>query len=192
MILRWYGIDYSIQVNLIDMAKKIKQESMDGWQDMARAYAKAEKELEIKHFFRVEFRKMPARELVWSYDLPRELFWKWDWVIRWRQARLICLYPRDNITQFIIPYDKTTGLEVGWNSALSSLASLKAHITMLENERVKYIASQQGQLFFDVNTDSHLLRIAEKLAEKKDKYLQKETEIRKMVERHQKALKQSN
>lgn len=55
------------------MAKQ-KQESMAGWQEQAKAYAKAERELRIERYFRVELRKQKSQELLYSYDLPIELF----------------------------------------------------------------------------------------------------------------------
>lgn len=163
-----------------------KQESVAGWQELAKAYAKAERELEIKHYFHVEFRKKETQELVYTYDLPRDMYFDKYWIIRWRLARLICQYPKDDITEYIIPYDKTTGLKVGFNSCLTRLAAIKAQITMLENERADYISSQQMQLFFDINTDSHLLRIAEKIKDQKEKYIKLEAEIKSMVECHRK------
>ena len=165
-----------------------KQESVAGWHELAKAYARAERELEIKPYFRVEFRKKKTQELVFSYDLPRDMYWEKQWVVRWRLAKLICQYPREDITQYIIPYDKSSGLKVGFGSCLSKLAAIKAHITMLENERKDYIASQQGQLFFDESTDAHLLRIAEKMQSQKENYIQLEAQIKGMVECHKKAL----
>lgn len=163
------------------MAKQ-KQESIAGWQEQAKAYAKAERELRIERYFRVELRKQKSQELLYSYDLPMELFFRKHWVIEWRRAKLVCQYPREEVTQYLIPYDKSTGLEYGFNSALGTLTAYKAHITLLENEREEYIAKQRGMLFFDAGTDQHLLRIAEKLMQKRQQVEELEQRIRGMVE----------
>lgn len=76
-----------------------------------------------------------------------------------RTGKLVCQYPREEVTQYLIPYDKSTGLEYGFNSALGTLTAYKAHITLLENEREEYIAKQRGMLFFDASTDQHLLPV---------------------------------
>lgn len=159
-----------------------KQESVAEWQEQAKAYAKAERELKIERYFRVELRKYESQELLYSYDLPVEMFFRKHWVIEWRRARLVCQYPKEQVTQYLIPYDKTTGLDYGFNSALGTLTAFKAHITMLLREQEEYIAKQRGMLFFDESTDSHLIRIAEKLQTKRQQVAELEQRIKAMVE----------
>ena len=164
------------------MSMAHKQESIAGWQEQAKAYAKAERELKIQRYFHVELRKQQSQELLYSYDLPMELFFRKYWVIEWRKARLVCQYPREQVTQYLIPYDKRTGLEYGFNSVLGTLTSYKAHITLLERQREEYIRQQRYMLFFDESTDSHLLRIAEKLMAKRQQVEELEQRIKGMVE----------
>lgn len=65
---------------------------------------------------------------------------------------------------------------------LGTLTSYKAHITLLERQREEYIRQQGNMLFFDESTDSHLLRIEEKLMAKRQQVEELEQRIKGMVE----------
>ena len=73
------------------------QESIDYFIQMAKDYAKAEKELEVQHWVFVNFeRKDESNNYVrlFSYDLPREVYEHRKWVVEWRKAKLVCQYPK--------------------------------------------------------------------------------------------------
>ena len=106
-----------------------------------------------------------------TYDLPRNLYERHSWVIRWRVARLRCLHPKEDIHPYFSNYDKRTGLSLstGFDSALSKLSAIKAQISIAERKEKEYIEYQcVNNLFFDELTDGQQLRFREKLRMKKE------------------------
>ena len=115
---------------------------MDDWWEYAKELAKAERELQIGHWVRIsiEYRDEAGDTVrLHSYDLPRELHERYRWVVRWREARLQCLYPRKHIHTYYSYYDKRTGLRTGFNSCLSRLSTAKAQITIAERKEKEYL-----------------------------------------------------
>lgn len=164
------------------------QERMDDWMEYAREYAKAERELRIERwvFISIECEDEAGNHVrLHSYDVPRELHERYRWVIRWREARLQCLYPKRRISTYYSYYDKRTGLRTDFNSGLSKLSAAKAQISIAERKEREYIQYQRANnLFFDESTDEQLIRFREKLRMKKEKYAALEHEIRSEVEKH--------
>lgn len=150
------------------------QERMDDWWEYARELAKAERELKIEQwvFISIEYKDADGHtHRLHSYDLPRELHEKYRWVVRWREARQQCLYPRETISGYYCYYDKRTGLKTGFNSCLSKLAAAKAQITIAERKEKDYLDYQrQNNLFFDEQTDEELIKFRIKLRTKKENY----------------------
>lgn len=73
------------------------QGRMDDWMEYARELARAERELRIERwvFISIECKDEAGNPVrLHSYDLPRELHERYRWVVRWREARLQCLYPK--------------------------------------------------------------------------------------------------
>lgn len=147
---------------------------VDDWWEYARELAKAERELKIEQwvFISIEYKDADGHtHRLHSYDLPRELHEKYRWVVRWREARLQCLYPRETISGYYCYYDKRTGLKTGFNSCLSKLAAAKAQITIAERKEKDYLDYQrQNNLFFDEQTDEELIKFRIKLRTKKENY----------------------
>lgn len=113
------------------------QEKMDSWWEYARELAKAERELKIEKwvYISIEYKEENGERVVlYHYDLPRELHERYRWVIRWREAKLLCQYPKKNIHTYYSYYDKRTGLNTDFNSLLSKLTSTKAQITIAERK----------------------------------------------------------
>ncbi len=137
--------------------------------DYFKAQAKAEKEAGVIPYVHVTIEKgyNDSRKVLHTYDIPREFLDKYRWVIRWRYARFVCIYPRENINIYYSFYDKKTGLSYGYNSMLSKYISAKAQVTKVENVINKYIESQRCNLFFNEKTDEDLIKAREKLATKK-------------------------
>lgn len=150
------------------------QERMDDWWEYARELAKAERELKIEQwvFISIEYKDADGHtHRLHSYDLPRELYEKYRWVVRWREARLQCLHPRETVNTYYSYYDKRTGLKTGFNSCLSKLAATKAQITLAERKEKAYLDYQkQNNLFFDEQTDEELIKFRIKLRTKKENY----------------------
>ncbi|MFR0679052.1 hypothetical protein [Dysgonomonas mossii] len=87
------------------------QEVMDDWMQYAKDLAKAERELKIEHWVYITFEVRDEnrnREILHKIDLPRDMVDRWQWVIEWRKAKLICKYPRKKITVYHCAYDKRT------------------------------------------------------------------------------------
>lgn len=168
--------------------KKHKQEDLSDWMEEARELAKAEKELQIKKWviISVEYRNKDAlRVVLHQYDLPRDMYEKYRWVIRWRQSRCQCLYPREDVMVYHCYYDKRTGLKTGFNSCLSKLAASKAQITIAKRREQEYLTYQkQNNLFFDKDTDEDLVKFRQKLKKKEENYNLLYLNIRDAVREH--------
>lgn len=150
------------------------QERIDDWWEYAKDLARAERELQIERwvYISIEYKDEAGRKCrLHSYDLPRELHERYRWVIRWREARLQCQYPRENINTYYSYYDKRTGLRTDFNSCLMKLAAAKAQITRAERKEAEYLAYQRlNNLFFDEQTDEQLFKFRQKLRTKKESY----------------------
>lgn len=173
--------EHSGSIKLSAMA----QERIDDWWEYAKDLAKAERELQIERwvYISIEYKDEAGRRCrLHSYDLPRELHERYRWVIRWREAKLQCQYPRKNINTYYSYYDKRTGLRTDFNFCLMKLAAAKAQITRAERKEAEYLAYQrQNNLFFDEQTDEQLLQFREKLRMKKEKYAALDHQIRSKV-----------
>ena len=163
-----------------------KQESMGDWFQMAKDYAKAEKELKVKQWVEVTIYYGYAEKQVslYHYNLPREMYFRYEWVIRWRMAKLQCQYPKQIIGISLYHYDKRSGESIELNSCLSKLISAKAKITKAERRMNEYIEyNRQNNLFFDENTDEELVKFREKLERKKLECAECEKRLELLVER---------
>lgn len=162
------------------------QERMDDWMEYARELARAERELRIERwvFISIEYKDEAGNPVrLHSYDLPRDLHERHRWVIRWREARLQCLYPKKQVNTYYSYYDKRTGLRTDFNSCLSKLSAAKAQISIAERKEKEYVQYQRANnLFFDESTDGQLIRFREKLRIKKDRYAALKQDIRSEVE----------
>ena len=147
---------------------------MEEWMQYARDMAKAEKELEIELWVIISFYRTTeqgGKVLLFRYDLPRKVADKYDWVVRWRMARLTCQYPKGNVTHTYCLYDRHSGEDYSFGSCLSSLAAAKAQVTRMERRIREYTAWQkQNNLFFDEQTDEMLQKAVAKLKIKKKMY----------------------
>lgn len=163
-----------------------KQESMDDWFQMAKDYAKAERELKIEQWVEVTIYYGYAEKQVslYHYNLPSEMYFRYQWVIRWRMAKLQCQYPKQIIGISLYHYDKRSGESIELNSCLSKLISAKAQITKAERRMNEYIEyNHQNNLFFDENTDEELVKFREKLERKKLECAECEKRLELLVER---------
>ncbi len=154
-----------------------KQESVSDWMELAKAYDKAEKETVEPYVF-VSIEDKTTNEKLHKYDLPREMFWKYEWVIRWRKARLQCQRPRHVIVYYLSFYDKRTGLEYGFNSLLSKLTASKAQVTNLENKIADYMERMKEDLFFDEDTDDVIRMFKCKIENQRTKQREYEKQIK--------------
>lgn len=163
-----------------------KQESMGDWFLMAKDYAKAEKELKVEQWVEVTLYYGYADKQVslYHYNLPREMYFRYQWVIRWRMAKLQCQYPKQIVSTCLYFYDKRSGESLEVSSCLSKLISAKAQITKAErwmNEYIEY--NHQNNLFFDEESDEELVKFREKLERKKIECAECEKRLEQLVEK---------
>lgn len=158
-----------------------RQESVSDWMALAKAYDKAEKEQEVTPYVVVSLRNRRTNEELYRYDLPREMFWRWHWVIDWRAAKLLCQNPKDGINHVLSFYDRKTGLEYGFGSLISKLTSAKANATIAANKLKEYIELQQGNMFFSEKEDEIVNKFKAKISAYKEKAAEIEEEIKAKV-----------
>lgn len=94
---------------------KSKQENSGDLYELARDYARAETELGVQRWVFIEFTKDAgdgSRERIFAYNLPREVYERRPWVVRWREAVLVCRFPRANVSRFCSYYDRRLGNDV--------------------------------------------------------------------------------
>ena len=163
-----------------------KQESLSDYYQFAKDLAKAEKELKIENWVQISICYGYGHQSVtlYTYDLPREVYERRMWVIRWRVARLQCRHPRNDVYTSFYYYDKRSGESLEVSSCLSKLVSAKAQITKAERRMNEYIEhNRQSNMFFDENTDEELVKFREKLERKKLECAECEKRLEQLVEK---------
>lgn len=159
---------------------------MSDFYQYANDLAKAEKELKVEQWVEVTLYYGYADKQVslYHYNLPSEMYSRYQWVIRWRMAKLQCQYPKQIICISLYHYDKRSGESMELNSCLSKLISAKAQVTKAERMMKNYIEhNRQNNLFFDENTDDELVKFKAKLERKKIECAECEKRLEKLVER---------
>ena len=146
-----------------------KQETGVGYdyQEYAWDADAAETELRVEPYCRITIeRTRPdgTREVLHTYDMPRETMWDWQWVYEWRKARYVCMYPRDNVQMYFGFYDRKTGLAYDMDSLRSRQVAAKALVTKYTRNLERYLESQRGQLFFDPEADVVICKMKDKIA----------------------------
>lgn len=159
-----------------------KQESVSDWMALAKAYDKAEREQGVEHYVIVILCNQRTGEELYRYDIPREMFFRRNWIINWRAARLLCKNPKDGVRHDLFFYDKKTGLETGLGSLLSGLTSAKANATIATNKLREYIDRQAGNMFFDEASDEIVAKFKAKIMHYQHKARQLEEDIKAKVQ----------
>lgn len=165
-----------------------KQESVSDLFQMAKDYAKAENELKIEKWVQItieyndEVKHEPVRLFI--YDLPREVYERRRWVIRWRLARFQCQYPKQYVECYYHYYDRRSGESLGFDSCLFKLISAKAQVTKAERMMREYIEyNRKHNLFFNEETDEELVKFKDKLERKKANVAECEKRLEELVKR---------
>lgn len=147
---------------------------MDSWWEYARELAKAERELKIEKwvYISIEYKEENGERIVlYHYDLPRELHERYRWVIRWREAKLLCQYPKKNKHRFQLLAIQTY--------------LCQSQITIAERKEQEFLQYQrQNNLFFDEQTDEQLIKFRKKLSKKRQQYTELIIKIYKEAKRH--------
>lgn len=146
------------------------QESIDDFIQLAKDYARAEKELGVQQWVFVSFeRKDESSSYIrlFSYDLPREVYERRRWVADWRKAKLVCRYPKDNVRYTLSFYDRRLGKDTGLQECLRSLVAAKAQVTRMKRTIERYVSYHKDHdIFFNEDSDSQLAMAKEKLSKK--------------------------
>jgi len=93
------------------------------------------------------------RTLLHIYDIPKAVYERWRWVIRWRTSFLQCKYPKHTIQTGFAFYDKKTGQSL-FMSPLSKLIAHKAMVTKIKNRIAEYENEQKKKLFWEPEHDT--------------------------------------
>lgn len=161
-----------------------KQENISDLFQLAKDIAKAERELKIEKWVEVTIYYGYAEKQVslYHYNLPREMYFRYQWVIRWRVAKLQCQYPKQIVSTSLHFYDKRSGESMDVNGYLSKLISAKAQVTKADRMMREYIEyNRQHNLFFDEETDGQLVKFKEKLERKKTNVVECEKRLESLI-----------
>ena len=166
-----------------------KQESLSDYYQMAKEIAKVEKELDIEHWDWITISRKGDKEgehiTLYHYDLPRHIAEKYDWVIRWRTAKLQCEYPRYCVGCFHSPYSKVMGANIGMQKDLNTFVAAKAQYTKQQRELDSYVKHEKEvNMFFNEDTDVQLIKVKEKLARKRENVIQAEARLIEKVKQY--------
>lgn len=131
----------------------------------AKAQAKAERELEVERWVRISIERTTGSQLtvLHTYELPVAMLERWSWVVKWRVARYTCEQPRAPISTCYSYEYRYKGERVGWQEDINTLVAAKVKHTKRLRAVEEYIASQQGNMFFDPATDELLQKAQAKL-----------------------------
>ena len=145
-----------------------KQESLSDYYEEAKEIARIEKGLGIELWDRIAIErdgdKYYERIQLYSYDLPRSIAEKYEWVIRWRAAKLQCQYPRYCVRIYHSPYRKIAGDNIGMQSDLDKFIASKAQLSKQQRRLDEYIAHEkENNIFFDESADEMVVKVKAKI-----------------------------
>ena len=163
-----------------------KQESVSDFYQYAKDLARAEKDLMIDRWVEVTlyYEYENKQVSLYRYNIPREMYFRYQWVIRWRMAKLQCQHPKQIVSANLYFYDRHSGESMEVNSCLSKLISAKARVTKAERKMNEYIEyNRQHNLFFDEETDEDLVKFKDKLERKKIECTECEKRLEQLVKR---------
>lgn len=145
-----------------------KQESLSDYYEEAKEIARIEKELGIEMWDRVSIERSGDKEgehiALYSYDLPRSIAEKYEWVLRWRTAKLQCQYPRYIVWCYHGLYRKIAGENIGMQEDLDKFIASKAQLSKQQRRLDEYIAyEKENNIFFDESADEQVVKVKAKI-----------------------------
>ncbi len=162
-----------------------KQESNSAYYEMAKQIAKTEKELGFERWVRIEITVQgTTEERAYFYDLPRDVYERREWVIRWRAARIQCQNPRRQVRTFHDYYRRMSGNDLGMQKDIDTFIAAKAAVTKQRNNLERYIASQKQDMFFDEANDPTIQMAKRRLEEREESVRQAEIRMNKKVQEY--------
>ena len=167
------------------MSKQTKQESLHDYYEMAKLIAKVEKELKVERWVKISFsyKKDHKETFLWHYDIPVCLYERREWVIRWRRAKLQCLYPREYVEIGFFYYKKVQGINIGMQAELDRFISAKAQLTKQKNILNAYVdrKRKENDLFYNEEQDETLQKARAKLALKERNVIEAEERLKRKI-----------
>lgn len=150
-----------------------RQETITDYFQLAKEIAKVEKELGIEQWDFVVIERDGDREgdhiKLYTYDLPRHIAEKYEWVIRWRAARLQCQFPRYTVRYCHSPYRKVMGENIGMQNDINVFVAAKAQVSRQKRALQEYITFRRANdMFFDEANDDSVIKAKAKLAQKQE------------------------
>ncbi|WP_165043473.1 hypothetical protein [Dysgonomonas sp. ZJ709] len=113
--------------------------------------------------------------ILFRYDIPLYLKEKYNWVIRWRAAKVQCQHPKEDICTWLTNYDKRTSLRLEHDSLYTRIISAKAWLTRSRNKVKKYEEERKKTLFHDFEADPIWLNAMQKVKDKEQRLVELET-----------------
>lgn len=92
------------------------------------------------------------KKLLAMYDLPRDLYERKEWIVRWRMAYWQCKYPRNHIERSHTYYDKKTGSTEIYSAALE-VRTCRANVTKILKAMESY-KQQYVPTFFNPSPET--------------------------------------
>ncbi len=146
-----------------------KQESNSEYFEMAKQIAKVEKELGFERWVRIEITVQgTTEERAYFYDLPRDVYERREWVIRWRAAKIQCQNPRKQVRTFHDYYRRMNGNDMGMQKDIDTFIAAKAAVTKHRRNVERYIATQKQDMFFDEANDPTIQMAKRRLEEREE------------------------
>lgn len=133
------------------------------------------------------------KTILFLVDMPR---WQWEQrgrTLSWISARFQYFNPKEHLSTNLSFFDRKTGLDVGYKSALGRLSSAKGQVTKIENLISQYVAGFKPTLFVRTPEETDAYRNAvEKLNQKKALLWQAEQDVAAESEAMRNSTKQTN
>lgn len=171
------------------MSKQTKNDNVGEWFKHAKEIARAEKALGVERWVKVYIERVVDDnyqnvQVIHQYDLPVRLAERYGWVVRWRKAKVQCLFPKDLVRQSSCYYKKVMGVTIKMQEDLDRLISAKAQLTKQRNIINAYVndKSKANDLFYDKKEDTVLQAAMAKLKIKEKNVRDAEERLRKKVE----------
>lgn len=140
------------------------------------------------YHYRSEKPRQPNREILHVYDLPRAMLERWQWVIDWRKAKLVCKNIPVKKYGYINPYDKRTGLQTEFNYILGECHRQRHRLQRLKGTLPNTLNTWRRTTCFLIETDEQLLKANVKLEQKKANYNEIYALLQEEVIKHKKTV----
>ena len=173
-----------------NMSKQAKNNDNVGeWFQEAKEIAKAEKSMGVERWVKIYIERVVDDnyqnvQVIHKYDIPVRLAERYDWVIRWRKAKMQCLYPRDLVRQSSCYYKKVMGVTIKMQEDLDRLISEKAQLTKQRNIINAYVDEKRkaNDMFYDERDDKVLQAAKEKLKLKEQNVKEAEERLQRKLQ----------